>query len=154
MKNRYFPVFVPSEGKKATVFGGGAIATRRVRTLMEFDFQVTVVAPLVSEQLKSLAAEGRINLITEPYQEKYLRDCYMVLACTDDRQVNRRIGACARERNILVSVCDNREECTFYFPAIAAGEEVTAGLVGSGADHKATRRAAKKVREIIERKAY
>ena len=44
MENRVFPVFVPSDGKKVIVFGGGKIASRRVRSLMEFDFDVTVVS--------------------------------------------------------------------------------------------------------------
>ncbi|MCI5689129.1 bifunctional precorrin-2 dehydrogenase/sirohydrochlorin ferrochelatase [Anaerovoracaceae bacterium 42-11] len=154
MKNRYFPVFVPSEGKKVAVFGGGNIATRRVRTLLTFDFAVTVVAPDISAELKAMEEDGKVNLIAGSYEEAYLDGCYMVLACTDNRQVNKQIGADAKKRDILVSVCDNRAECTFYFPAVAAGEEVTAGICGSGRNHGATKRAAAKVREIIKGKAY
>jgi siroheme synthase-like protein len=154
MKNRYFPVFVPSEGKKAVVFGGGNIATRRVKTLLEFDFEITVIAPEMTKALRNLTANDRLTLITDIYKEEYLHDCYMVLACTDNRQVNKQIGDAAKKQDILVSVCDNRAECTFYFPAVAAGEEVTAGICGSGLSHSVTKRAAAKVREIIKGKAY
>jgi len=154
MENRYFPVFVPSAGKKAVVFGGGSIAARRVKTLAEFDFEVTVVSPKHLPEIAALAEGGRISLVEDVYRESYLKDCYMALACTDDRKINHKIGIDAKERGIQVTVCDNRQECTFYFPAVAVNEEVTAGICGSGDDHAATRKAAAKVREIIERKAY
>lgn len=154
MDNRYFPVFVPSAGKDVLVIGGGSIASRRVGSLLCFDFAVTVVSPAVTEKLAALAKAGKIRWIRDLYDKCYLENPYMVLACTDQREVNRQVGLDAKEKSILVSVCDCREECTFYFPAIAAGEEVTAGIAGTGADHSAVRRAAAKVREVIERKAY
>ncbi len=154
MQNRYFPIFVPSAEKTVVVIGGGNIASRRIRTLMEFDFQVTVAAPWVSDEVKALSEAGKLKWIEKPYEKQVIADAFMVLACTDDRETNRRIGLDAKAAGILVSVCDSRAECTFYFPAIAAGEEVTCGIVGSGKDHHVTRRAAKKVREIIKGKAY
>lgn len=154
MEHRYFPVFVPAEGRKVVIFGGGSIATRRVKTLMEFDFDVTVVAPDVSETVASLAEEGRLTRIADCYAPDYLDGCYMAIACTDRREVNREIGLAAKERGILVSVCDNREECSFYFPAVAVNDEVTAGLAGDGSSHCVTREAAAAVRDIIKRKAY
>lgn len=154
MEHRFFPVFVPPEGKKVLVIGGGSIAERRIRTLMKFDFTVVCVSPSAVAEISELAEQGKLTYIRDNYDKKYLKDCYMVLACTDRRQVNRQAGLDAREKNMLVSVCDSREECNFYFPAIAAGEEVTAGIVGSGRDHHATRRAAAAVRKVIEGKAY
>lgn len=154
MKNRYFPLFVSSEGKEVLVIGGGKIAERRIGTLTEFDFQITVVSPALTEKLADLAETGRIVWIADSYDKKYMKDCFMVLVCTCDRKVNRRAGLDAKEKEIPVSVCDRKEECTFYFPAVAAGEEVTAGIAGTGNDHGAVRRAAAKVREIIKGKAY
>ncbi|MGN0658066.1 MAG: bifunctional precorrin-2 dehydrogenase/sirohydrochlorin ferrochelatase [Emergencia sp.] len=154
MENRYFPVFVSTEGRKAVIFGGGAIAERRVSTLLNFQFDITVVSPAVSETIAGYAAEGHLKYVRDIYSEKYLEDCFMAVACTDDRDVNREIGRAAKQRNILVSVCDSREECSFYFPAVAVNEEVTAGVAGDGSSHHITRRAAAAVRDIIERKAY
>ena len=53
-----------------------------------------------------------------------------------------------------MSVCDRREECTFFFPAVAVNDEVTVGIVGSGKTHRVTRKTAVRLREIVERKAY
>lgn len=154
MEHRYFPVFVPTTGRKAVVFGGGSIAARRVKTLMEFDFDVVVVSPEVSSEITAFAAEGKLQYIADCYKEDYLDGCYMAIACTDQRDVNRAAGREARARGMLVSVCDNREECNFYFPAVAVNDEITAGLAGDGSSHSVTRRAAAAVRDIIERKAY
>ena len=154
MEHRYFPVFIPTAGRKVAVFGGGNIAARRIKTLMEFDFDVTVIAPDLSDVVADLAAAGRLRHIADCYDPAYLEGCCMAVACTDRREVNRDIGLAAKARGILVSVCDNREECNFYFPAVAVNDEVTAGLAGDGSSHGVTRRAAAAVREIIKRKAY
>jgi len=77
-----------------------------------------------------------------------------VTACTSDRQVNQMIGENCREAGIPVSVCDAREESTFWFPAVAVNEEVTVGIVGSGETHDVTRKAASAVRKVIEERKY
>lgn len=154
MENRVFPVFVPSDGKKVIIFGGGKIASRRVKSLMEFDFDVTVVSSSITEEIEKFADAGKLTYIDDRYAPTYIDDQFMVIACTDNREVNRSIGFIAKEQGCLVSVCDRLEECNFFFPAIAVNDEVTAGIVGSGKTHHITKRAAAEVRKIIEGKAY
>ena len=147
-------MFIRSAGKKAVLFGGGNIAERRVNTLLQFDFSIVVVSPSLTENLRAAAAEGKIEHIADRYRSEYLEGGYLIVACTDDRQVNREIGRAAKERNLHVSVCDSGEECSFFFPAVAVNDEVTVGIAGSGKTHGITRRAAARLREIVERKAY
>lgn len=154
MENRVFPVFVPSGGKRVIVFGGGKIASRRIKTLMEFDFDVTVVSSSITEEIKEFVREGRLAYIDDRFSASYIDGQFMVVACTSDRDANRSIGLAAKEQGCLVSVCDSREECNFFFPAIAVNDQVTAGIAGSGMTHHITRRAAAEVRKIIEGKAY
>ena len=78
----------------------------------------------------------------------------MILACTDDRELNRSIGDYAKRKKIPVNVCDAREESTFWFPAIAVNDELAMGLVGTGEDHAVVRRAAAALRAVIEDKKY
>ena len=154
MDDRHFPLFVSSYGKRAVIFGGGNIGERRVETLLKFSFSVTVVSPSLTEKLAERAEAGEIQYIAYCYKADYLEGSYLVIACTDDRQTNREIGEAAKARELHVSVCDRREECTFFFPAVAVNDEVTVGIVGSGKTHRVTRRAAVRLREIVERKAY
>jgi precorrin-2 dehydrogenase/sirohydrochlorin ferrochelatase len=154
MSKRYFPAFVDSKDRRVVVAGGGRVAGRRIRTLKMFEFEVTVVAPELTEELAAMAEKGEFRFVQEKFQPEMAEDAGMVLACTDDRDLNRRTGEYCRSRGIAVNVCDAREESTFWFPAVAVNDQLTVGLVGSGDDHEETKRAAAGLREIVKRKAY
>ena len=64
--NLYFPIFIPFENKKVLIYGGGKIAVRRVKTLLEFGADITVIAPTVEEELK---CEKRIVWKKDSYKE-------------------------------------------------------------------------------------
>ena len=66
--SRYFPLFIDLEGKKITVVGAGAVASRRICTLLEFGARITVLAPEASEKVKSLSGEGRLIWRKEAYR--------------------------------------------------------------------------------------
>ena len=159
-KHTHFPMFIESAGKKVLIIGGGAVAERRVLTLKEFGFEITVISEDLTETLRSLSEEGVFR-----YQKGKCAagaeiekisggPADLLLACTDDREVNRWIGAYGRKKNIPVNVCDAREESTFWFPAIALNEELTMGLVGDGTSHGTVRKAAAALREVIEERSY
>ncbi len=146
----HFPLFINSVGKKALVVGGGKIAARRVNSLAQFSFEIQVVAPEIRQEILSLEEEGRLSCEKRVFHDSDLEGVFMVLAATDDREVNHRISLLASHRGIYASIADKREECSFYFPAIAMGDEVTAGLCGDGVAHRAASQAAKKVRQVLE----
>ncbi|KIR02788.1 hypothetical protein P261_01603 [Lachnospiraceae bacterium TWA4] len=54
MNETYFPIFVPMKGKKVIIYGGGTIAMRRVKTLLDFKADITVIAPTIIEKLESI----------------------------------------------------------------------------------------------------
>lgn len=116
---------------------------------MKFDFSIRIVSPSLCTGLEKLAGSGKIEYIKDIYRKEYLSGCQLATACTDSRDVNREAGRDCREAGIPVSVCDCRNECTFYFPAIAADGDVVCGIAG-GEDHGKTRRIASEIREIVE----
>ena len=64
MKNkRYFPMFIDLSDKKIVVVGGGNIATRRIRTLLQFTRNITAIAPKSTMELQELGKTGYVNLI-------------------------------------------------------------------------------------------
>lgn len=146
---RYFPLFIKSDKVKFLVVGGGSIALRRVKTLLKFDFDIKVVSPSLCQELERIIDDDRIEYVKDVYRKEYITDCRIATACTDNRGLNREIGMDCKEAGIPVSVCDCRQECTFYFPAVAVGEEVVCGIAG-GENHKETRRIAAEVRRIVE----
>lgn len=146
--HRYFPLFVDSAAQKAVVVGGGAIAARRLRTLTRFGFAIEIVSPAVSAECAALLGHPRVNWIQERYRAEHIAHAAIVLACTDDRVVNRAVGEQARERDIPVSVADRKEECTFFFPAVVSNDALVIGICSEGRDPGSVKRAAARIREI------
>ena len=149
----HFPLFVSCTGKRALVVGGGRIAARRVRTLASFTFDITVVAPEIRDDIRLFADAGRIDCLERPFEESDLDDVFLVVAATDDRQVNHRIASLARHRGIFASIADERDECSFFFPGIAQSGRVTVGVCGDGSSHHDVAAAAKKIREVLHDEA-
>jgi len=153
MENRdrfgHFPLFADCRERVFLVVGGGNVALRRVRTLMGFDVRVRLVSPDVLGALADLAEEGFIEWRRRIFVENDLDGVSFAAICTDDRNVNRLAGKLCRERNIPVSVADAPEECTFFFPAVAFGEDTVAAIGGRGDDHRGVAETAEKVRHAL-----
>lgn len=153
-RQEHFPLFISSNKKNVLVLGGGPIAERRIRTLSKFLFNITVVSPELSGELREMVDDGRITYIEDKYDPKYLEGINLVATCTNNREVNHSIAEACYSLGKPVSVCDSQEESTWWFPAIAVNDELSMGLVGTGRSHGLVRRAAARLRDIIERKAY
>ncbi|CVI72800.1 Precorrin-2 dehydrogenase [Clostridiales bacterium CHKCI001] len=146
----YFPIFVNLSEKKVIVVGGGAIAARRVRTLLLFGCEIIVIAPNLNDSMKLLFGENP-KLIWKPrvYRQGDCDGAFLVVAATNCRQVNQEIGQECQRKGIFVSVADRKEESSFYFPAIAMNGPIVAGITSSGTNHKQAAQAAEEVRNCF-----
>lgn len=144
-----FPLFVDLSGRRVTVVGGGAIALRRVKALLAYPCEITVVALSMLGELEALQREGRLTLRRKEYEPADLDGAYLVVAATDDRAVNRRVALDAGKRGQHCSIADRREECTFYFPATVHYDGGVIGICGTGDDHGRTREVAAKIRTFM-----
>ncbi len=143
----FFPLFVDISGKKALVVGGGNIAERRVKILASFGADITVISPETTEYIE----HAPLRLLKRRYKEGDIAAIapFLVIAATNERQVNHNVMTEAKNLNIHVSVADCREECTFYFPAIAESGDYIAGLVSKNGKHSGVKQVAEKVREVL-----
>lgn len=146
---RLFPMFVDIAGCRVLVAGGGVIASRRVRTLLEFGPEICVAAPESSGILERLAGEGRITLLRRPWREEDLDGACFVLAATDDAALNEKIAGCCRARKIPVNVCSDQDLCDFQFPSVVIRGELTVGLNASGRDHSLVKSARIEVEKCL-----
>lgn len=145
----YFPLFVDLSGKDILFVGGGSIAARRIGVLEAFAEKITVVAPEAEEALQRLAEAGSIRWIRRAFEEEDLDGRDMVLAATDDRELNASIAAQCREKGILVNASSDRELCDFYFPGIVQRGETVIGVNASGKDHRKARLVREQIQEIL-----
>ena len=153
--SRYFPLFIDLEKKKITVIGAGSIASRRIRTLLNFGAQITVLAPEASEEVRKLAEKGRLVWRKGAYAPGLpglLEDAVFVLAATDDREVNEAVRQECRTLGVPVNLSDDREKCDFYFPGIASGAGIVAGVTAEGKDHRLAKEVTEQIRELLSQR--
>jgi siroheme synthase-like protein len=127
----------------ALVVGGGVVATRKVHSLVEAGFEVTVIAPQVSEEIRGLAG---VRLAEREFADEDMdENCAAIFACTGSREVNERIGRLAREAHVPVVVADRKEESTFFSPAVIRVGELTVGVSTGGASPELARAIREKI---------
>lgn len=146
MKKNHFPLFLPSQGKNVLVVGGGTVASRRVKSLLPFQFFITVVSLSVSKELEEYGDSGLIEIhLREPMEEDF-QGLFFSLLATDKPSVNEYWGAYAKSRGILTNQAHDKFLCDFYFPALVEGDDFVLGLVGDGSSHKKV----KELRGVVE----
>jgi siroheme synthase-like protein len=148
-----FPLFIDLSGKKVLIIGGGNVAERRVKALASFGADVTVISPIITEYIEHASTSNLIHLLRRRYEDGDIAavNPFLVIAATNDRQVNHNIMTKTKKLNIHVSVADCRDDSTFYFPAIAENEDYIAGLISKNGDHAGLKQTAQKVREVINK---
>lgn len=126
-----FPLFVNLENRKCIVVGGGNVASRKVKTLVDFQAEIIVISPLIQKSILDLQMEGLVTCVFKEYTSEDLEAAYLVVAATSDKAINSEIASDAMKRNIHVNVVDSPELCTFSFPAIARKSDVVVGVTSS-----------------------
>mgnify|MGYP005863396947 CR=1 FL=1 len=112
-----YPIYLEIGGRRVVVIGGGGIAFRKVEVLYNAGALVSVVAREFREEFSKYAEGGAVELIRGEYSREHLGGAVLVIAATDDNELNSRIYSDCREGNIICNVVDVPELCDFYVPA-------------------------------------
>jgi precorrin-2 dehydrogenase/sirohydrochlorin ferrochelatase len=128
-----YPIFAIIEARPCLVVGGGAVGERKVQDLLLAGAQVTVLSRELTPALQELAEAGQIRYLKEDFTPDHLKGMVLVLAATDDRQVNARVSAAAQAQGIWVNVADDPEFCTFIVPAQVKRGDLTLAISTGGA---------------------
>lgn len=142
----YFPFFMDLEGREGLIVGGGAVAARKAEKLLPFGPRLTVAAPEILPELEALPG---LTLVRRAFAPSMLEGKFFVIAAADDREVNREIAALCRARGILVNAVDDKDACTFLFPALARRGELTVGVSTAGASPSAAVWVKERVEDLL-----
>jgi precorrin-2 dehydrogenase/sirohydrochlorin ferrochelatase len=112
-----YPVFLNIAGRLCVVIGGGSVAERKVKGLLQEGAFVRVISPEVTEDLASLAKEGKIDWRKKSYNYQDIDKAFLVFAATNSREIQELICTQAHENRQLVNVADDPECCNFQVPA-------------------------------------
>jgi precorrin-2 dehydrogenase/sirohydrochlorin ferrochelatase len=136
----HYPLLVNLEGKRVTVVGGGAVAERKVRSVLECGAHVTVVAPELAPGLRELAAVGSISHRARHYRLGDLDGATLAFVAVDDAEVSATAAKEAEAAGVLVNVADGPELCDFIVPSIMRRGRLTIAISTGGASPAWARR--------------
>jgi uroporphyrin-III C-methyltransferase / precorrin-2 dehydrogenase / sirohydrochlorin ferrochelatase len=148
----YLPLFMQLRSQPVVVVGGGRIAVRKVDLLRRGGARVTVVSPELREELHKLAASGELHYVPEKFAETHLEGATLVIAATNDHEVNVAVSIAARARRIPVNVVDNPDLSTFIFPAIIDRSPIIAAVSSGGESPVLARRVREQIEALLPQK--
>ena len=113
-----YPIYLNLSGESCLVLGGGKVAERKLKALLNCGARVTLVSPALSPAVRVLVDQNRIDYREDLYQPHYLEQQLLVFCATDDPQVNRRAALDCQARKILVNCASEFDLCSFFVPAV------------------------------------
>ncbi|WP_342058876.1 siroheme synthase CysG [Aeromonas sp. OTU364] len=114
----YLPIFCRLDNKPVLLVGGGEVAERKARLLLDAGAQLTVVAPELDPELAELAANGSIEWLAGEFAPAQLAGKWLVVAATDRREVNALVYQSANQARIFANVVDDPTRSSFIMPSI------------------------------------
>lgn len=112
-----YPLFLKLDGRRCVVVGGGTIAARKVRALLECGARVAVVSLELHTKLEEYAEANEIEIVRRAFEPGDLEGAAVAIAATNNRKVNEAVAKASRERGVLVNVVDVPDLCDFYVPS-------------------------------------
>jgi len=147
--NEFFPVFLNLKDRLCIVIGGGKVAERKVENLLKVKAKIKVISPELTFKLKKLVEEGKIEWEKRKYQKGDLNSAWLVIAATNDPEVQKEIYKEAEERHIFCNVVDVPELCSFIVPSIIKRGPLIIAISTSGVSPAVARRLRETLEELI-----
>ena len=150
----FFPLFVNVENKEVLIVGGGKIGGRKAQTLREYGANVTVYSEKVTEE--AILADENIKVVNknvshdEAEIKELVKKYFLVVAATDDMELNERISHVCMSENILVNNVSSKTEMNAMFTAVVKNNEFQIGIGSYGKSCRRSKALKGKVQELID----
>lgn len=128
----YYPLFLDLTDKLCIVVGGGAVAERKARGLLNAGARVRLISPEVTRGVRRLARQGRIEVVPREYQEGDLDGAALAIAATNVEEVNMRVNGESKRLSIPLNVADRPDLGDFIVPSVVRKGPVVVAVSTSG----------------------
>ncbi|MGB0732828.1 MAG: siroheme synthase CysG [Pontibacterium sp.] len=128
----YLPLFFDLKQREVLLVGGGDVALRKATLLTRANAKVTVISHEIEEELREMVEKLDGTCIIGEYHSGLIENKNLVIAATDDDELNERVHYDAVAKNIPVNVVDSPSLCTFIFPAIVDRSPIVVGISSAG----------------------
>ena len=137
-------------GRRCLVVGGGDIGLEKVEGLLACGGSVSLLAPEAHPELESLAEEGSIEWDRREYAgPEDLEGAFMVIAATNDSEVNIGVYYDAEKRAMLANVVDVPPLCNFILPAIVRTGPLAIAISTAGASPALAKRMKREISDLF-----
>ena len=154
--NMWFPLFVNLENKKVLVIGGGKIAYKKITKILEYSANVTIVAEKIKEE-KLLQLENvkivdnkRIENDKDTIEE-LVKDYFLVIAATNDEELNENIAKICDSRGILINNISSKTEMNAMFGGIVKNDEFQIAISTGGKNCRRSRAMKSEIQKILDK---
>jgi len=122
--------------KHVLVIGGGDEGSRKIRGLLDQDCKITVLCDRLNRDLNQLRDQGRIEIVKTRIKDSSILDNYdnlfLVLAATNDKELNRNIVEKARAKHLFVYAVDDPSFSDFSYASIINIEGIMQVAISTG----------------------
>ena len=150
-KNELYPVFLKVATLEVLIVGGGNVGLEKLTFLLKSSpsANVTMVSKAFIPEVLALAKDFKVSLIEDAYDRSYLSEKQIVIATTDDLDVNIQVYNDCKKENILVNLADNPPYCDFYMGGIVTKGNVKIAISTNGKSPTAAKRLRQFFEEIL-----
>lgn len=129
----YFPMFVNLKDQPCLVVGGGMVAYRKVKVLLDFEARVVVVGENICDKIYEIVKKSnQLELQKKRFENADCDNMFMVIAATDDKELNHHIAGICNSKGIMVNAVDQKEDCSFIFSSYIKEKNLIAAFSSGG----------------------
>jgi len=154
--NMWFPLFVNLENKKVLVIGGGKIAYKKITKILEYSANVTIVAEKIEEekllQLENVKIVDNKRIENDKdIIEELVKDYFLVIAATNDEELNENIAKICDSRGILINNISSKTEMNAMFGGIVKNDEFQIAVSTGGKNCRRSRAMKSEIQKILDK---
>lgn len=145
----FYPIFLNLKGKLCVVIGGGEIAERKIEKLLFSQAMVKVIAPQITSRIENWYKEQKILWEKREYQNGDLEGAWLVIAATNDPEVQKKVAQEAEERKIFCNVVDQPSLGSFIVPSVIKRGDLILAISTSSASPAVSKRLREELESIL-----
>ena len=145
----YYPILLDLKDKICIVIGGGRVAQRKVRSLIRAQARIYVVSPTLTAGLKQPLSKRKIFWIKSDYKKGLLKRAFLVVAATNNKQINLKVSQDIKNTNRLINIVDSPQDSNFIVPAVIQNKGLIICVSTSGQVPYLARRIKEDIKKTI-----
>lgn len=144
----YYPINLKINDMRVVIIGGGKVAYRKCMNFLTFSKRVTVVSKEFIDEFENIRNE--IDITKDNYDEKYIKDAFVVVAATNNKNINHEIGIYCRNHGKLVNVVDDGDLSNFTVPSFVKRGDLLLSVSTGGKSPSLSSKIRKDLEEIYD----